>query len=85
MDFSNTSYTTMFASCWGLLGAALLIASPIIMFKIKDHTDVADDLRFSDETAAEVSGLTVPGQSKEQSVPEKMSPAEFEKKSPSDA
>lgn len=47
---------TEFASCWGLLLGSLLIASPVIWFKIKDNTAVEDDLRFSDETAADVMG-----------------------------
>jgi hypothetical protein len=34
----------------------MLIASPVIFFRIKDSTDVAQDLKFSDETAAEVLG-----------------------------
>lgn len=35
---------------------SLVIATPVIFFKIKEHTDVEDDLRFSDETALEVMG-----------------------------
>ncbi|KAL4802877.1 major facilitator superfamily domain-containing protein [Aspergillus unguis] len=68
MDFNNTSYTTMFASCWGLLGAALLIASPIIFFRIKEHTELDDDLKFSDETVAEVTGLELSGQAQSHPV-----------------
>lgn len=47
---------TEFASCWGLLLGSMLIASPVIFFKIKEHTAVEEDLRFSDETRAEVLG-----------------------------
>jgi hypothetical protein len=47
---------TEFASCWGLLVGSMLVASPVIFFKVKDSTAVEDDLRFSDETAAEVLG-----------------------------
>jgi hypothetical protein len=36
----------------------MLVASPVIFFKVKDSTAVEDDLRFSDETAAEVLGHT---------------------------
>lgn len=44
---------TELASCWGLLVGSLLIASPII-FKIKEHSDVEEDLKFSDETRKDV-------------------------------
>lgn len=47
---------TEFASCWGLLLGSLVVASPVIWFKIKEHTAVEEDLRFSDETAADVVG-----------------------------
>ena len=47
-----------FASCWGILAGSMLVASPVIFFKVKDSTAVEDDLRFSDETAAEVLGHT---------------------------
>ncbi|KAL4940512.1 hypothetical protein BDV06DRAFT_18996 [Aspergillus oleicola] len=69
MDFNNKPLMTMFASCWGLLGAALLIASPIILFKIKDTTDMEDDLKFSDETAQDVTGIAVAEESQQQNVP----------------
>jgi hypothetical protein len=36
----------------------MLIASPIIFFKVKDSTAIEDDLRFSDETTADVLGDT---------------------------
>jgi hypothetical protein len=48
---------TEFASCWGLLMGSLLIAAPVIFFKIKDHCDVEEDLRFSDETAQDVNAI----------------------------
>lgn len=47
---------TELASCWGLLLGSLLVASPIIFFKIKDHVDIEEDLKFSDETAHDVMG-----------------------------
>ena len=47
---------TELASCWGLLLGSLLIASPIIFFKIKDHVDIEEDLKFSDETTHDVMG-----------------------------
>jgi hypothetical protein len=36
----------------------MCIASPVIFSKIKESTDVEEDLRFSDETTAEVLGDT---------------------------
>jgi hypothetical protein len=49
---------TEFASCWGLLVGSMLVASPVIFFKVKETTAVEDDLQFSDETAADVLGGT---------------------------
>ncbi|GAQ12036.1 UNC93-like protein C922.05c [Aspergillus lentulus] len=59
MDAENTPFMTEFASCWGLLVGSLLIASPIIFFKIKEHVDVEEDLKFSDETAEDVNGIAI--------------------------
>lgn len=56
MDAQNASFMTEFASCWGLLMGSLVIAAPIIFFKVKEHTDVDGDLQFSDETPMEVLG-----------------------------
>ena len=49
---------TEFASCWGILVGSMLVASPVIFFKIKNSTAVEDDLRFSDNTTADVVGAT---------------------------
>lgn len=59
MDAEKTPYMTEFASCWGLLAGSLLIASPIIFFKIKEHVEVEEDLKFSDETAEEVNAVAI--------------------------
>ncbi|KAJ5884087.1 UNC93-like protein [Penicillium subrubescens] len=58
MDAQKTPFMTEFASCWGLLLGSMCIASPVIFSKIKESTDVEEDLRFSDETTAEVLGDT---------------------------
>jgi hypothetical protein len=50
----DTSYMAEFASSWALLAGALVIASPVILMKIKDHVSVEEDLKFSDETLADV-------------------------------
>jgi len=49
---------TEFASCWGILVGSMVVASPVIFFKIKNSTAVEDDLRFSDNTAADIMGAT---------------------------
>lgn len=54
MDALETSFMREFAACWGILAGSLVIASPVVFFKIKDHTDVEEDLKFSDETLNEV-------------------------------
>ncbi|KAJ5752380.1 UNC93-like protein [Penicillium odoratum] len=58
LDAQKTPFMAEFASCWGLLVGSMLIASPIIFFKVKDSTAIEDDLRFSDETTADVLGDT---------------------------
>ncbi|KAG2415730.1 hypothetical protein HFD88_006921 [Aspergillus terreus] len=57
LDAQEAPFMTEFASCWGLLMGSLLIAAPVIFFKIKDHCDVEEDLRFSDETAQDVNAI----------------------------
>ena len=54
LDDIGVSYLAEFASCWALLGGSLIIALPVILTKITEHTDVEADLRFSDETLEEV-------------------------------
>ena len=67
------SYMALFASSWGLLAGSLLIAAPVMLWKIKvliarqyycrtsanapkDTVPIEDDVKFSDETVAEVIG-----------------------------
>ena len=45
---------TEFAANWGLLAGSLLIAAPVIWLKVKDTVTVEEDLKFSDETMADV-------------------------------
>lgn len=44
----------MFGATWGCLAASLLIASPVILMRIKDTVTVEEDLKFSDETIEDV-------------------------------
>ena len=54
LDKDKVSYMSLFASCWGLVAGSLLIALPLIFFKIEDHVSIEHDLKFSDETYEEV-------------------------------
>lgn len=61
MDTAPVSYIRMFASNWAILVASLIIAFPVIFYKIKNHSDEDKDLEFSDETCADVHRGVVPG------------------------
>lgn len=54
MDALNTSFMRQFGACWGLLAGSLVVATPVVFFKIKEHVDIEEDLKFSDEIFAEV-------------------------------
>ncbi|KAK0634396.1 major facilitator superfamily domain-containing protein [Bombardia bombarda] len=54
LDALKTPYNTMFGATWGLLAAALVFAAPVIWLKIKDTVTIEEDLKFSDETVADV-------------------------------
>lgn len=54
IDSHEVSFMSEFASSWGILAGSLLIAAPVIFIKIKDHVSVEDDLKFSDESMADV-------------------------------
>lgn len=54
MDAQQTAYMTEFISCWALLLASLVLASPVILFGIQAQTSVVEDLEFSDATAVDV-------------------------------
>lgn len=43
LDALAKPYMTLFASSWGLVGGTLLIAIPVVWFKITDHTDAVTD------------------------------------------
>jgi len=46
---------SMFISNWVLLAVSLVIAAPVMFWKIKDTVSLEEDLRFSDETIEDVS------------------------------
>ncbi|PYH40599.1 DUF895 domain membrane protein [Aspergillus saccharolyticus JOP 1030-1] len=54
LDARKVSYKTEFISNWVLLAGSLVIAAPIIFFKIRDHIDIETDLAGTDETIADV-------------------------------
>lgn len=54
IDNRKVAYMTNLASSWGLLAGSMIVAAPVIFMKVKDTTSLEDDLKFSDETFAEV-------------------------------
>ena len=59
LDDRKTEFMTMFAINWGLLAGSLLIALPVILWKVKDTTPLEEDIKFTDETIAEVAAKEV--------------------------
>lgn len=59
IDERKVSFMTEFATNWGLLLGALLLAAPVIFLKIRDTVPVEEDLKFSDETLSDVIPITV--------------------------
>jgi MFS family permease len=54
LDTNRTSFDAMFGATWGLLAGSLLIAAPVIFWKIQDHVTLEHDLKLSDETIEDV-------------------------------
>jgi len=54
LDSNNVAFMTQLAVNWGLLAGSLLIAAPVIWTKVKDTTDLDEDLKFTDETREDV-------------------------------
>ncbi|KAJ5928885.1 hypothetical protein N7466_007841 [Penicillium verhagenii] len=50
----NLAYMNEFASNWGLLCGSLLIAAPVILYKIQDTVPIEDDLEGTGETIEDV-------------------------------
>lgn len=59
LDDIKTPYMTMFASTWGLLAGSLIIALPVILWKVEDTVPIDKDLAFTDETLEEVAAKPV--------------------------
>lgn len=58
LDAQKISFMGGFASSWGLLAGALIFALPLILLRVQDHVAVEEDLKFSDETLADVVPVT---------------------------
>ncbi len=56
VDALKAPFMNEFASCWALLAGSLLIAAPVIWLKVRDTVPTEEDLKFSDETLADVTG-----------------------------
>jgi hypothetical protein len=54
LDDTKIPYMTMFASNWGLLAGSLLVALPVILWKVEDTVAIENDVAFTDETVADV-------------------------------
>jgi len=54
LDDIKIPYMNMFASNWGLLAGSLLVALPVILWKVEDTVSLEKDVAFTDETVAEV-------------------------------
>ena len=54
IDALEAPYMNEFGANWGLLAGSLLIAAPVIFMKVQDTVPIEEDLKFSDETFAEV-------------------------------
>lgn len=54
LDDLKISYMSMFASNWGLLAGSLIIALPVILWKVEDTVPIEKDVAFTDETVEEV-------------------------------
>lgn len=61
IDALELPYMNIFGSTWGLLGASLLIAVPLIFFDVEDHTELEKDLK---DAGANLEDVISPTQSK---------------------
>ena len=54
LDDDKLSFIGEWATNIGLLLGAVIIAAPLILYRIKDHIDIEEDLRDVDETLEDV-------------------------------
>lgn len=58
LDDMKIPYMHMFASNWGLLAGSLLVALPVILWKVEDTVPLEKDIAFTDETIDDVAPKT---------------------------
>jgi hypothetical protein len=61
LDANEVGFMPQLAICWGLLAGSLVIAAPVVFFKIREHVDIEEDLKFSDATFDEVAPTALIG------------------------
>ncbi|KAI0900670.1 MFS general substrate transporter [Annulohypoxylon nitens] len=54
LDGLDVEYNTLFAATWAISAGSLLVAAPIIFYKIGDTTALEVDLKYSDESPEDV-------------------------------
>ena len=54
IDALEAPYLHEFGANWGLLAGSLIIAAPVVFMKVQETVTIEEDLKFSDETFAEV-------------------------------
>jgi hypothetical protein len=54
LDSSLVPYNTIFGATWGLLAGGLLVAAPVVLFRVTDTTTIEEDLKDTDESGADV-------------------------------
>lgn len=54
LDSRKISFMAEFISNWALLSFSILCAAPVIFMKIKDHVNIEEDLRGTDEVLEDV-------------------------------
>lgn len=57
VDALKAPFINEFASCWALLAGSLLVAGPVLLTRIRETVPTEEDLKFSDETLADVAGI----------------------------
>ncbi|SMY21387.1 unnamed protein product [Zymoseptoria tritici ST99CH_1A5] len=63
VDGQKAPYMNMFASCWALLCGSLILALPVMIWRIKDTVPIETDLKGTDERVEDVLGAPPVGAS----------------------
>ncbi|KAJ8123732.1 hypothetical protein ONZ43_g384 [Nemania bipapillata] len=59
LDGHHVSYRVLYGVTFGICAVSILVAAPVIWLRIKDTTDVEEDLKFSDEILEDVAPTAV--------------------------